>query len=88
MTRAAFPVTDVDKLDGARAAAAARRDAADSDGATAGVRDEVASDGFDTWRAPLRLAPTRIGLTLPTATRAGCEAALRELIDDADSYKS
>ena len=80
MTRVAFPMTDVARLDGARAAA--RRDAADSDGATAGVRDEVASNGFDTWRAPLRLAPTRIGLTLPTATRAGCEAALRELMDD------
>ena len=38
------------------AGAAERRDAVDSDGA-AGARD--------------RLAPTRIGLTLPTATRAG-----------------
>ena len=58
------------------AGAAERRDAVDMycDGA-AGARD--------------RLAPTRIRLTLPTATRAGCEAALRELMDEcADSCKS
>lgn len=52
------------------AGAAERRDAVDSDGA-AGARD--------------RLAPTRIGLTLPTATRAGCPERCELMDEYADS---